>query len=182
MPPQLGNFKKSKELASNHVVAVVVGFFNAAVSGLLPSLFPQLFTKSEAVIELMNQAIPFMSLSLFAHTGSMASEGCLSPRETVSSCRSYIPNSIQLHHLTILSARASCNRPDRPVPIPRRSAHHQRRRPYGLSREEIPHKLEEQTALRPTPISPSTHLPRERANELHDVAAQLTRTFFFNSW
>ena len=108
LPPQLGNFKKSKELAFRiMLVAVVVGFFNAVVSGLFPSLFPQLFTKSEAVIELMNQAIPFMSLSLFAHTGSMASEGCLlAARDGVFMSLSYIPNSIlSCITLTILSAK-----------------------------------------------------------------------------
>ena len=108
LPPQLGNFKKAKELAFRiMLVAVVVGFFNAIASGLLPSLFPQLFTKSEAVIELMNEAIPFMSLALFAHTGSMASEGCLlAARDGVFMSLSYIPNSIlSCITLTILSAR-----------------------------------------------------------------------------
>ena len=107
LPPQLGNFEKASKLAFNiMLVGVVIGGFNAATSGLVPSLFPQMFTKSAPVIDLMNQAIPFMALALFAHTGSMASEGCLlAARDGVFMSLSYVPNAaLSCVTLSILSA------------------------------------------------------------------------------
>lgn len=107
LPPQLGNFEKASKLAFNiMLVGCFIGCFNAATSGLVPSLFPQMFTKSASVIDLMNQAIPFMSLALFAHTGSMASEGCLlAARDGVFMSLSYVPNALaSCVTLSILSA------------------------------------------------------------------------------
>lgn len=94
LPPQLGNFENARRLAFRIMfVAVLIGFFNATVSGLVPTFFPTIFTSSAEVIELMHQATPFMSLSLLAHTASMASEGCLlAARDGVFMSLSYIPN------------------------------------------------------------------------------------------
>ena len=94
LPPQLGNFENARRLAFRIMfVAVLIGFFNAMVSGLVPTFFPAMFTSSADVIELMHQATPFMSLSLLAHTASMASEGCLlAGRDGVFMSLSYIPN------------------------------------------------------------------------------------------
>lgn len=94
LPAQLGKFEKASRLAFRIlIVSCVIGLFNASISGLLPSMFPYLFTKSEAVIELMLQAVPFMSLALLAHTASMASEGCLlAARDGVFMSLSYVPN------------------------------------------------------------------------------------------
>ena len=162
-------------------------------SGLLPSLFPQLFTKSEAVIELMNQAIPFMSLSLFAHTGSMASEGCLlAARDGVfmSPLRS-IPNSIlSCITLTILSARGFGVQSSW-IACSNSTSFGSSSTPFALRTtarsargEETLAKLEEQARRRRRRRSrPSTHLPRERANERHDVrSAANTHILFLNSW
>ena len=94
LPAQLGKFKKALQLSFRIlIVSMAIGVFNAVLSGLLPTLLPQMFTKNAAVVELMLQAVPFMSLSLLAHTASMASEGCLlAARDGVFMSLSYIPN------------------------------------------------------------------------------------------
>jgi len=96
LPPTLGDFDKASKLAFRILfVAVGIGMFNACVSGFVPMKFPGLFTKSQAVIELMFIATPFMCAALLAHTASMASEGCLlACRDGKFMVAAYVPNSL----------------------------------------------------------------------------------------
>jgi Na+-driven multidrug efflux pump len=94
LPAQLGNFEKSSKLAFRIMfVAVLIGIFNASISGFVPIVFPNLFTKSAEVTALIQAAAPFMGLALLAHTASMASEGCLlACRDGIFMSLSYVPN------------------------------------------------------------------------------------------
>lgn len=80
------------------IISVGVGGLNAAAAGLIPAIFPGLFTTNAEIILEMQALAPWLSGSLLAHACTMALEGILLAERELS----YLASSYALNTLLVV--------------------------------------------------------------------------------